>query len=97
MSEISRGGKGWKQSEGHDFLRLRKGWGHEKWAVKRGRVMQIYARDRAEIHSQKKKEVHYLLKKKKKPGRSRRVELSALSITKNRLDYNLSFHNTDSP
>ena len=38
LSEISRGGEGWKQREGHNFLR---GRGHEKWAVKRGRVMQI--------------------------------------------------------
>ena len=47
MSEISRGrgGGGWKQREGHNFLRLRKGRGHEKWVIKRGRVMQIYARD----------------------------------------------------
>ena len=41
LSEISRGEGGWKQREGHNFLRLRKGSGHEKWAVKRGRVMQI--------------------------------------------------------
>ena len=41
LSEISRGEGGWKQREGHNFLRLRKGRGHEKWAVKRGRVMQI--------------------------------------------------------
>ena len=41
LSEISRGGGGWRQREGHNFLRLRKGRGHEKWAVKRGRVMQI--------------------------------------------------------
>ena len=47
-SEISRGGGGgggWKQREGHNFSRLRKGRGHEKWVVKRGRVMQIYVRD----------------------------------------------------
>ena len=74
MSEISSGGggKGWKQSEGHNFLRLRKGKGYEKWAAKRGRVMEIYARDHAEVHPQAKKEVRYLVKKK--PGRSRRVE-----------------------
>ena len=35
------GGGGWKQRKGHNFLRLRKGRGHEKWDVKRGRVMQI--------------------------------------------------------
>ena len=50
--------------EGNNFLRLRKGRGHEKWAVKRGRVMQIYARHHAEVHPQKKKEVLYLVKKK---------------------------------
>ena len=45
--------------------------GHEKWAVKRGRVMQIYACDPIEVHTQKKEEVLYLVKK---PGRNRRVE-----------------------
>ena len=40
--------------------------GHEKWAVRRGRVMQIYARDHVEVHPQKKKEVLYLVKKKTK-------------------------------
>ena len=45
---------------GHNYLSLRKGRGHEKWAVKRGRVMQIYARDHVEVHPQKKKEVLYL-------------------------------------
>ena len=33
-------------------MSLRKGRGHEKWAVKRGRVMQIYARDHVEVHPQ---------------------------------------------
>ena len=66
LSEISRGGGGWKQREGHNFLRLRKRRGHEKWAVKKGRVMQIYARDHVEVHPQKKKEVLYLVKKRKK-------------------------------
>ena len=28
--------RGWKQREGHNFLRLRKRRGHEKWAVKKG-------------------------------------------------------------
>ena len=60
------GGRGGKQREGHNFLRLRKGRGHEKWAVKRGRVMQIYALDHVEVHPRKKKEVLYLVKKKKK-------------------------------
>ena len=71
LSEISRGEGGWKQGEGHNFLRLRKGRGHEKWAVKRGRVMQIYARDHVEVHPQKKKEVLYLLKKR---GKKRTTE-----------------------
>ena len=47
-------------------MRLRKGRGHEKSAVKKGRVMQIYAHVHAEVHPQKKKEVLYLIKKKKK-------------------------------
>ena len=51
---------------------MRKGRGHEKWAVKRGRVMQMYVRYHIEVHPQKKKEVLYLVKKKL--GRSRRVE-----------------------
>ena len=46
-------------------MRLRKGRGHENWAVKRGRVMQIYGRDHVEVHPQKKKEVLYLVKKRK--------------------------------
>ena len=70
MSEIGRG-KGGGQREGHNFLTLRKGKGHEEWDVKRGRVMQIYARDHTEVHPQKKKEVIYLVKK---PGRNKRVE-----------------------
>ena len=44
-------------------MRLKEGRGHEKWAVKRERVMQIYARDHVEVHQQNKKEVLYLLKK----------------------------------
>ena len=72
MSEISRGvGGGGGNREGHNSLRLRKGRGHEKWAVKMGRAMQIYARDHIEVHPQKKKEVLYLVKKL---GRNRRVE-----------------------
>ena len=39
--KLTVGEGGWKQREGYNFLRLRKGRGHEKWAVKRGRVMQI--------------------------------------------------------
>ena len=60
-----RGG-GWKQREGPNFLRFRKGRGHEKWVVKRGRVMQICACDHVEAHPQKIKEVLYLVKKKGK-------------------------------
>ena len=63
--KLAGGEGGWKQREGHDFLRLRKWRGHKKWAVKRGRVMQIYVRDHVEVHPQKKKEVLYLLKKRK--------------------------------
>ena len=51
-------------------MRLRKGRGHEKWAVKRGSVMQIYARDHVEVHPQKKKEVLYLVKKKTKQNKT---------------------------
>ena len=39
---------------------------NEKWALKRGRVMQIYARDHVEVHPQKKNEVLYLVQKKRK-------------------------------
>ena len=45
--------------------KLAGGRGREKWAVKRGGGgMQIYARDRVEVHPQKKKKVLYLVKKK---------------------------------
>ena len=47
-------------------MRLRKGRGHEKWAVKRGRDMQIYARDHVEVRPRKEKKVLYLVKKKEK-------------------------------
>ena len=78
LSEMSRGGGGrWKQKEGHRLLRLRKGRGHKKWAVKRGRVMQIYGRDNIGVRPQKKKEVLYLVKKRR---RNRRVEWSAVRI-----------------
>ena len=59
---------GWKQREGHK----RKRRGHEKGTVKRGRVMQLCVRDHVEVHSQKKSEVLYFVKKN--PGRNRRVE-----------------------
>ena len=64
--KLAVGEGGWKQREGHNFLRLRKARGHEKWAFKRGRVMQIYAHDHVAVHPQKKKKVLYLVKKKKK-------------------------------
>ena len=64
---------GWKQRGGHNFLSLRKRRDHEKWAVKRGRVMQIYARDHVEVHPQKKKEVLYLAKKREKYNGLRNV------------------------
>ena len=47
-------------------MRFRKGRDHEKWVVKRGRVMQMYARDYVEVHPKKIKEVLYLVKKGKK-------------------------------
>ena len=56
---------------GSQLFETQKREGHEKWAVKRGRVMQIYACDHIEVHPQKKKEVLCLVKK---PGRNRRVE-----------------------
>ena len=45
------------------FRDRRKGKGHEKWAVERGRVMQICVRDHVEVHPKKKKEVLYIVKK----------------------------------
>ena len=71
--KLAGGEGGWKQRGGHNFLSLRKGRGHEKWAVKRGRVMQIYARDHVEVHPQKKKEVLYLAKKREKYNGLRNV------------------------
>ena len=65
LSEISRGEGGGNRGRVTTFWDCRKGRGHEKWAVKRGRVMQIYARDHVEVHPQKKKEVLYLVKKRK--------------------------------
>ena len=57
LSEISReeGGGGWKQRDGHNS--------HEKWAVKRGRVMQICVRDHVEVHPQKEKRSSLFCKK----------------------------------
>ena len=73
LSEISRGERGGNGGKVTTFCDCRKGRGHEKWAVKRGRVMQICVHDHVEVHPQKKKEVLYFVKKKK-PGRNRRVE-----------------------
>ena len=44
-------------------MRLGEGRGHEKWAVKRGKVMQTYAPDHVEVKPKKKKDVLYLVKK----------------------------------
>ena len=75
MSEISRGEGGRrKQREGHNFLRPTKGRGHEKWAVKRGRVTQVYARYHVEVHPRKKKEVLYLVKKNYKKKKRKTQE-----------------------
>ena len=48
---------------GSQLFETQKRRGHEKWAVERGRVMQINAHDHVEVHPQKKKEVLYLVKK----------------------------------
>ena len=74
LSEISKRGGGWKQREDHNFLSLRKGRGQEKWAVRRRRVMQIYARDHVEVHPQKKKESLYLRQKKSKTKQNKKQE-----------------------
>ena len=42
------GGRGVKTEGGSQ--KGRRGRGHEKWAVQRGRVMQICVRDHVEIH-----------------------------------------------
>ena len=47
---------------GSQLFETQKREGHKKWAVKRARVVQIYARDHAEV--QKKKEVLYSVQKK---------------------------------
>ena len=73
MSEISRGERGGNRGWGHNFLRLREWRGHEKWAVKRGRVMQIYSRDHVEVHPKKKKEALYLIKNKKNKKKKTRT------------------------
>ena len=64
LSEISRGGRGGgNRGRVTTFWDCREGRGHEKWAVKRGRVMRIFVRDHVEVHPQKKKEVLYFVKK----------------------------------
>ena len=63
MSEISRGERGGNRGGVTTILDCRKGRGHVKWAVRRGRVMQICVRDHVEVHPQKKKEVLYFVKK----------------------------------
>ena len=61
--KLARGGEGGgNRGRVTTFWDWRKGRGHEKWAVKRGRVMQICVRDHVEVHSQKTKEVLYLVK-----------------------------------
>ena len=60
------GGKGVETEGGSQLFETAEkvgGGGHEKWAVKRGRVMQLYVRDHVEVHPQKKKEVIYFVKK----------------------------------
>ena len=49
---------------GSQLFETAEGRGHEKWAVKRGRVMQICVRVHVEVHPQKRKEVLYFVKKK---------------------------------
>ena len=56
---------------GSQLFETQKREGHKKWAVRRRRLMQIYARDHVEVHPQKKKEVLYLVKK---TWRNRRVK-----------------------
>ena len=61
LSEISRGEGGGNRGRVTTFWDCRKGRGHKKWAVKRGRVMQISVRDHIEVHPQKKKEILNIL------------------------------------
>ena len=66
---------------GSQLFETQKREGHKKWAVKRARVVQIYARDHAEV--QKKKGVLYSVKKKKNLGEvgESSDQLSALQRT----------------
>ena len=54
LSEISRGEGGGNRGRFTTFRDCRKGRVHEKWAIKRGRVMQICVRDHVEVHPQRK-------------------------------------------
>ena len=65
LSGISRGGGGGgNRGSVTTFGDSEKEGGMKNGPVKRGRVMQIYARDHVEVHPQM--EVLYLVKKKKK-------------------------------
>ena len=64
---------------GSQLFETQKREGHKKWAVKRTRVVQIYARDRAEV--QKKKEVLYSVKKNLGEVGESSDQLSALQRT----------------
>ena len=52
------GGRGVETESGSQLFETQE----KKWAVKKERVMQIYARDHVEVHPQKKKEVFYSVK-----------------------------------
>ena len=51
---------------GLQLFETQKRGGHEKWAAKRGRVMQICAPDHVQVHPQKTKEVLYFVKTRTK-------------------------------
>ena len=64
LSEISKGEEGGgNRGRVTFFWACRKGRGHQKWAVKRARVMQMCVRDDVEVHPQKKKKFFILEKK----------------------------------
>ena len=60
---VRGGGGGGNRGRVTTCCDCRKGRGHEKWAVKRGRVMQICVRDHVEVHPQRKREVLYFVEK----------------------------------
>ena len=64
LSEISRGRGDGNRGRVTTFWDCREGRGHEKWAVKRGRDMQICVRDHVEVHPQMKKVLYFVKKKK---------------------------------